>query len=178
MSLRVHALRQIVIAISSIGLAATAPGSVNRVVPYAHFFTIRLETNKQTYRAGELINVRIFITNVTDRAYNIVAWQPVALLPLTVRNNQGVQITPTVPGQIERIDSQTGFTPTYHLAPKATVAIGWIGIDKFGYALKQPGMYTITTSLHGVGGSATGSVESFGMSGEEKSNTATIQILP
>jgi hypothetical protein len=72
---------------------------------------------------------------------------------------------------------ESGSTPTYHLAPKATVTIGWIAIDKLGYALTRSGTYTITTSLYGVGGSTTRDIESFGMSGEEKSNTVTIQIL-
>jgi hypothetical protein len=176
MPLQLGGLRLIAAAVAPVVLAATAPNSEIRVVPYRHFFAIRLETNKQTYRASEPINVRIAITNVTDQPHSIVEWQPVALVPLLVRDSRGVQISPTVPGHGQRMNI---LTPTYHLAPKATVTIGWMEISKFGYALTQPGTYTVTASLHGVGRTTTTQgTETFGMSGEDKSNAVTIQILP
>jgi hypothetical protein len=181
MSLRISDLKQIAAAVASIGLAATLPNSGIRSVPYGHFFTVKLETNKQTYRASEPIDVRISITNVTARPYAIVARPPEDMLPLVVRDRHGVQVSPMVSGHVGRIEVvhiESGSVPTNHLAPNATLTIGWMAIDKFGYALRQPGTYTITTSLYGVGGSTTRDLESFGMSGEEKSNAVTIRILP
>jgi hypothetical protein len=178
MSLRFEITRQITAALASTALLAITPPAVQDLRYPGHFFTILLESDKRTYRAGEPINIRISVTNVTDQSYILALWQPRASLPLSVQTDQGAQVAPTVPGHIERIDFLSGFTPTHRLSPRATMTVGWLDIAEFGYTLK-PGTYTIMTSLRGAAyRSAPHREDSFGMNGEDKSNAIIIKILP
>lgn len=146
-----------------------------RSVPYpGHFFTIQLETNKQTYRLGEPIRIRVSITNVTSQPYSI-PYRPLAvMLPLIVQDSRGVAIAP-----LQRIWRSCFACGGYQLAPKATITIGWTEIGNFWYALTQPGIYTITASLHDLGFRSTSrGIDHFGMNGEDRSNPVHIRILP
>jgi hypothetical protein len=174
MSLRISDLRLISVVVASVALVATTQNSEIRIVPYpGHLFTIRLEADKQAYRLGEPIKLRASITNVSGQPYSILYWPPPAMLPLLILDSHGTQVSPTTHGVIERISG------SYQLAPGETVSLGWVEISRYGYALIQPGSYTITTSLCGVGNKRTSrGVDSFMMKGEERSNPVRIRILP
>ena len=150
-----------------------------RSVPYpGHLFSLHLEADKQTYRLHEPIKIRVSITNVAGAPYSILAgWPPAVMLPLVVQDGRGVPIAATS-GRVgvARFCSQCG---SYPLAPGERVTLGWMEISNFWYALTQPGTYSITTSLHGVGfGRIPHGTEHFGMNGEDRSNPISIQILP
>jgi hypothetical protein len=92
-----------VLANEVVAQATTAQDSAIRSVPYAgHIFAIRVETNKQTYRLGEPIEIRVSITNRADQPYsiyNIPAW---ALSGLKIMGSRGNQIAVTKPQIIGR----------------------------------------------------------------------------
>jgi hypothetical protein len=157
--------------------ATSAPNLRVTVVPYpGHFFAVQLETNKQMYTLGEPVKIRVSITNVTSEPYNILYWPLVGMFPLLIQDSSGAQIAPTVPGVLE---GPINSSEVYQLAPRGTVTTRWIEIRNYGYALTQPGAYTVTTSLCGVGAKLTsGGTESFGLGGKDKSNAVQIQIRP
>jgi hypothetical protein len=166
-----------VLANEVVAQATISQNSAIRSVPYpGHIFAIRVETNKQTYRFGEPIEIRISITNRTDQPcsiHYIPAW---ALSGLKVTDSRGNQIAVTKLQPFGRADPRA----RYNFAPRQTVTLGWTDIGQFGYSLTEPGSCIISASLHGGGSRNTpsGGLDNFGLSGEEKASPVAIRILP
>jgi hypothetical protein len=171
-----NVLRLVAVALTSILLAAVTRNPRIRSVPYpGHVFAIQVATNKQTYRLGEPIEVRVSITNLTDQPYAIYYIPAWALSGLKVVDSRGEQIAVTKPQIIGRGDPRN----RYNFAPRETISLGQIDIGQFGYNLTEPGSYIISASLHGAGFRNTpdGSLDKFGLSGEEKASPVRIEIL-
>lgn len=157
-------------------------------------FSIRLESNKPVYEAGDRIALRLIITNNTNRPYAAEYAPPSGLCDLLVFDDRGQRVPPSStayagfggPGPYEFTAHASVRALTYY--PRGTITFlpgraparlspEWEDLSSFGYNLKQPGTYTLVAipKIRGFERTPAG-VVSFTGSPSERSNTVKIEI--
>ena len=155
----------------------------------AGVISIRLESNKTVYRLGETIELRVTLVNHTAKQYAIALVPPWFLCRLSVRNEKGQAIHPTLSGTY----GATGGAFSYELPASGTVPLtfwprghggelprAWADVKYWLYDLDKPGTYAIVGSptefsAYEVSGHHLGS--RFVVSPTETSNALHIKIV-
>jgi hypothetical protein len=157
-------------------------GAVSVVLPVrAGIISIRLESNRTTYRRGEPIKLRLMLVNNTNKYYAIMqVATPWWLCHLSIRDAHGQSIRMT----LNRLGVSGNGDIMYTLPPDGSVPAlsglqAWTDLNSWGYALSRSGDYTI------VGSPTIDALERIGhrlgnqftVSPTETSNTVHIKIL-
>lgn len=148
----------------------------------AGVISIRLESNKTVYRLGEPIELRVTLVNHTAQEYIIGMVPPWWLCRLSVRNEKGQAVRPT----LRNMYGVAGGDFTYVLPAHGTVSPtfsaprAWADIKYWLYDLDKPGTYAIVGSptefsAYEVSGHHLGS--RFAVSPAASSNAVHIRIV-
>jgi hypothetical protein len=149
-------------------------------------FQIRIETDKPTYKIGEDIRLRLFITNTASSESMVYALPPWALCKLLVFDAAGQPVPGVGMGSARGLMEFWRFPPGATMAaeyqnpnPPYDIGLQWAGLAYWGYYLTKPGGYTLVAlpKLRAFGKTSQGTA-GFVTSGANKSNTVRIQIVP
>lgn len=154
-------------------------------VPIAgKIFRIQIASDKQRYKDGEPVRLRLSITNLTDQEYRFQYWPPWRLCDLQIIDAQGTLLT--TPGSW----GAQGSWILIHVKPGLSVAASfwdnesnqmseWADLKFWGYHL-GPGSYTITAipEIYGFGYPDKGSLGTFAMPKSEESEPIALTVTP
>lgn len=148
-------------------------------------FGVRLESNKSVFRAGEPIELRVTLINRTLEHYAAGWSPPYPACNIVVRDGRGRIVTPAA-----------NFSPavlrpvTFDFPPRKRVVVTyldphghglreWISLERWGYALRTPGAYTLigypTVNAFEITGGTNGA--GFIPSASDTSNSLRITIV-
>jgi hypothetical protein len=106
---------------------------------------LRVESRKSSYQAGDSINLRLTLRNVTDHD---VTWgaKPDPLMALvTVVDSDGQEVKPTlVPSMPPGGGGLASLGAGQELTLKSSKGKEWMNLRDWGYDLRTPGTYTIS----------------------------------
>jgi hypothetical protein len=132
---------------------------------------LRIETDQASYQVGESIMVRLTLQNISDRPIPFQYGTYTGLVDLTVMDQAGRIIQPTVgrfvakfSGPVRSLRAGGAMTLLHWKAPPRRE---WLNLRDWGYDIRTPGRYRI------VGTSAIGDAQS---NGTQMSNRAIIMI--
>lgn len=135
---------------------------------------VRIETDRQTYRAGDSIMVRLTLRNVSSRAIRFVNDAPSNQVRLVVRSTAGQKIDSisSRPGQHSPLSTRS---IRLNAGEEMTLQYDghtWMNLRDWGYDLRMPGRYTL------VGIPIVGGLELKPEIKTVRSNEATFTIEP
>lgn len=136
---RVVVLPMAFIVLASSSLSAQAPGGRS-----ARDVRLRIETNRQTYRVGDSITVRLTLLNASSDTVRFLAGIPVRQARLRLCDAKGVEVKPVLNPASQDIVSRS----ILNLKPSGEMTMSWGGrawlnLRDWGYDLRAPGRYTI-----------------------------------
>jgi hypothetical protein len=126
--------------------AAQVPGS-----PRGDGLQFRIQLSGSTFQAGDPIPIRLTLVNQSSEPQLIASVPPQALARLHVYTEAGKEVRPTPP-----LVNTMIMRPPRSLAPGGELTLRskageWLDLREWGYDLRIPGKYTITSILP-VGG--------------------------
>jgi hypothetical protein len=131
---------------------------------------LRIQLSASNFRAGDPIPIRLTLVNQSPDSQYVASLPPQALVKLYVYNNSGDEVRP-----IPRTINTMIMRPPRAVPPGGKLTLRsregeWLDLRDWGYDIRVPGKYTITTSPRSADGLRTD------VAGGTKSTDLTITI--